>query len=155
MEPTTLQRQDILDTLTAGGWQIEKIRSFLMLKGEYCLPTRQWMERDLSRLWFAEAERLGLQMNSPKYNCVDIALENRQWIVRSDAVNPAVPCARLWGMVLFRQRVAGDHAINWTVVNDGGPEPAQYDLHMLYFDAQLGLYTPDKNEILSNYSALA
>jgi len=157
---TELLRSDILYVLQDAGWRINdttKFRTFTLFKDKYCLPTRKWVEQDAGPLWQAEAQRLGLVMNSPKYNCVDIGNEVVAWVRRSDAVNDNVTLPRLWGCTLFKLRNGVDHCVNWTIVNDGGPEPRDYQLSLISgFDPQLcDVYPQDRDETNSIFTAFA
>ena len=144
---TTLRKDEVFDALTTAGWPVKTMR-WEMDKPEYCLPSRTWVKVILPGLWTTEFNRMKLVMVPGKYNCVDIAQEVRAWVVRADAVNAKVPCARLFGLVRFVQRTLQDrHVINWTLVNDNGK------LSPMFFDAQLfALYAPDADEIASFYS---
>lgn len=92
-----------------------------------------------------------------KYNCVDLAFETYSWRRRRDAKNAKVPFPVLWGLNLFTHRESrSEHAVIWTIVNDGGPEPKDYQLSLINgFDPQMGLYELNKDETASIYTWLA
>lgn len=153
MTITTLNKGDIFAFLEEFGWPLKEptFRWGEMRLGEYSLPSRAWWDNELAKKWKRNSTTMGLVSRPKVYVCSHWTIDLQAMIYRSDADSPQTTCGTLVGAVEFINRDLRDvHSMAWSMVNDGGPEPKDWKIAPVYFDAVInGPYKPTNEELRS------